>query len=137
VWLYTGSWCVDDNVWDAAMEAAGNVINCWWQCEVDIHQCVGGQVVVVTEIISGSWSVITSRIPKTAQEMEWALNPNDKYKGALRDILRRVGYTEGNFSRHMTRGAGKIVMVAGKRIFATTMFFESGVSVYCGYKCSY
>jgi RHS repeat-associated protein len=23
VWVYTGSWCVEDNVWDAAMDAAG------------------------------------------------------------------------------------------------------------------
>src|SRR5690606_11991445 len=23
VWLYTGNWTVEDNVWDAAMEAAG------------------------------------------------------------------------------------------------------------------
>lgn len=27
VWLYTGSWTVDDNVWDGAMDAAGGSIN--------------------------------------------------------------------------------------------------------------
>jgi RHS repeat-associated protein len=26
VWVYTGSWCVEDNVWEAAMDAAGGAI---------------------------------------------------------------------------------------------------------------
>ncbi|MDR0521506.1 MAG: hypothetical protein LBH00_06600, partial [Planctomycetaceae bacterium] len=36
VWLYTGSWCVDDNVWDAAMDAVGRFVNCWGQCEITL-----------------------------------------------------------------------------------------------------
>jgi RHS repeat-associated protein len=37
VWLYTGSWCVPDNVYDAAIQAAGGVVTCWWVCEKKVH----------------------------------------------------------------------------------------------------
>ncbi len=43
VWLYTGlGWCVPENVYNAAMQAAGGVVTCWWDCEVAIHTTVVG-----------------------------------------------------------------------------------------------
>ena len=135
VWLYTGSWCAENNVWEAAIEAAGNALLCWWKCEAEIHECVAGKLLLVTETISGSWSVITSRIPKRPEEI---FNPKDIYKGAVRNIINKLGFKGSQaerIARAMVRGPWKPVAIVAKGVFATTMVVEAGFSISCGYKC--
>jgi RHS repeat-associated protein len=37
VWVYTGSYCVEDNVWNAAMEGAAMGLICGFECEITTH----------------------------------------------------------------------------------------------------
>ena len=46
-WLYAGSgvipnlaFCVPEDVYQAALDAAAGVVQCWWDCEVTIHKSV-------------------------------------------------------------------------------------------------
>src|SRR4030095_992612 len=48
VWLYTGSWCIDEQHYNAAMNAAGlsviKTAKCLWNCEVTIHASLAAQL---------------------------------------------------------------------------------------------
>jgi RHS repeat-associated protein len=136
VWVYTGDWCVEDNVWDAAMDAAGKVVSCWWECEVEIHKCVAGQMLTVTETVSGVWSAATARIPKLPHEI---YNPADTNKGLLRDIINRLGGRGTKLeriARASTRGGWGRAAGVAKGTFVVTLIIEAGISAYCGYSCS-
>ena len=131
VWLYTGWWCVEQNVWDAAMEAAGEVVNCWWKCEVETHKCVGGKLLTATEVISGVASLPGVSIPKLPNEI---VNPFDVNKGLLRDLARRFGWRQAELMiRSLSRN--RALMIGAKGTFVTTMIVEMGISMKCGYSC--
>ncbi len=61
VWLYTGSYCVDDDVWNAALEAAGAVLQCWWDCEITTHTTTTTYIEGVIASTT-SWSIF-ERLP--------------------------------------------------------------------------
>ncbi|MEZ5948294.1 MAG: RHS repeat-associated core domain-containing protein [Planctomycetaceae bacterium] len=58
VWLYTGRACVDEDVYEDALDAAAEVLTCWWNCELKTHTKITN-VVSGTGVSTASWSVLT------------------------------------------------------------------------------
>jgi RHS repeat-associated protein len=128
--LYTGSWCVQPNVWNAAMNAAGQFVNCWWRCQIDTHSTVCGAVLIGTEVFTGTVSVLTSRIPKLPSEI---FDPTDPYKGLFRDIARRLGDERAEqFFRQLSRARWTHF---AKGTFVAATYVELGISIHCSIQC--
>ena len=134
--------CVPQDVYDAALDAAGGVVNCWWECEVKTHKCVGGQILTVTETVSGAVGSLGATIPKEAGELlanqgkygvarSFQLANQEQLKSLLRPLLeRQFGHLRG-------RAIGRSALVAGaKGAFVITALVEAGISISCGYSCS-
>lgn len=132
VWLYTGlGWCVDESVWNAAMNAAGEVVTCWWNCEVKTHKTVCGKVLVGTEVISGVVGGIGARIPKAPGEI---FIPGDIYKSLFRDLVKKFGTREAEMiMRAIERSKG---VSAAKGTFVAAVLIEAGISINCSWHCS-
>ena len=131
VWVYTGSWCVEESVYNDAMEAAGRVVTCWWECEVNIHKCIAGNILLVTEIVSGAAFILGTEMMKRPDEI---VIPSDITKGFFRDIARRKGMNNmDQFFRKLTRNK-KFRFLRG--LFAGLMIVEAGFSIKCGLSCS-
>jgi RHS repeat-associated protein len=137
VLLYTGRWCVDESIWDAAIDAAGEVVICWWQCEIKTHDCVLGKILTTTEVVSGTWSVVTSRKNKLPHEIT---NPKDPMKGVLRAIIRKIpggrGSKSEKIARALLRGKWRVVSIGAKGSFTTAVIAEAVISISCGFDCS-
>lgn len=139
VWFYTGlGWCVEENVYNAALDAAAEVVTCWWDCEVTTHKCVGGKILTTVEVVSGIVAAPGARITKWPDPIP---NPKDPYTSLSRWLSRRLGLrakgTSGSKlgSAARTVGRSRITTVA-KGVFVITLVIEAGVSAVCGYKCN-
>ena len=132
VWLYTGlGWCVEENVYNAAMEAAGEVVNCWWKCEIETHECIGGIILTATEFISGTMSLPGVKIPKLPGQV---VDPFDLNRGMLRALARKVGWRKAELLiRSLSRN--RALMAGAKGSFVAAMLVEAGISAKCGYSC--
>ncbi len=58
-WLYTGDARASDYVYAEALKAAGNVVNCWCDCEVQIHKSLAGQLGLASSAATGAGTVLT------------------------------------------------------------------------------
>ena len=68
-WLYTGDANAPDAVYQPALEAAGRVVTCWWDCEVQIHKSLAGQLGLTSGAVAGGgvlWTFTNLRVPKPA-----------------------------------------------------------------------
>jgi len=136
--LYTGWWCVKPNVWEAAMDAAGGVVNCWWDCEVTIHKSVcayaadaAGAATTLTfthlEYATGVSKPLAGASQLTTLQSRLALLlAQNGYKGAAQQLLR----SSAQAVSRAPIGTGITSGIAGVSIV------EAGFSIYCGYKCS-
>ncbi len=139
VWLYTGlGWCIEENVYQAALDAAAEVVTCWWDCEVTTHRCVGGRILTAVEVISGIAATPGARITKWPDPIP---NPNDPYTSLSRWLSRRLGLRAKGASRSRLGSAARAVgrsSVPGvaKAGLVITLTIEAGVSAVCGYNCN-
>lgn len=136
-WLYAGSgiipdlsYCVDKDVYDNAIEAAGEFVQCWWQCEVRTHKCGAGIALDTVEVVSGTISILSSRIPKLPTEI---VDPTDIYKGLFRDVSRKIGNEAADrFFRNLTRSP---VAKVAKGTLVVVAYIEAGISISCSASC--
>jgi hypothetical protein len=139
VWFYTQlGWCVEENVYQAALNAAAAVVNCWWDCEVTTHKCVGGKILTTVEVISGIAAAPGVRITKWPDPIA---NRNDRLTSLARWMAARFGHrATGSGATQMGQRARAIgrspVTTAGKAGVVVTMVIEAGVSAVCGYNCN-
>jgi len=140
VWLYSGvGWCVEENVYQAALETAAGVVNCWWNCEVTTHKCVAGKILTVTEAVTGSISVAASRVPKNPTKFLTGfgkITPRSGFFGSTpyTSISRLLGRVIGAEELGKAFGRAKVVALA-KGAFVVTAVVEAGVSITCGWRC--
>lgn len=91
IWLLTGNWCSDPSVVLDAIDAHEKYVNCWFQCEADVHRTICGKIITTTEVVTGSFSVLAARVPK-----EWAgmtaeqISKSDPYTSLARAIGKRI-----------------------------------------------
>lgn len=132
--VYTGSWCVEENVWQAALDAAAGVVNCWWQCEVRAHQCAAGKVLTVTETLSGVVTGLGAKVPKVPGE----LLANQGKNGLAQSFrLANQEQLKALLRPYVGREFARSTLVAGaKGTFVVTALVEAGVSISCGFSCS-
>lgn len=137
VWLYTGSWCVDDIHYQAAVNAAGNVVACWWDCEVSIHKCAGayladaagaGTVLSFThlEYTTGVSKPLAGASQLTTLQSRLALELSKRgYQGIAQQLLRRGAQqvSAQTIRSGIKSGAAGVAIV------------EAAFSIYCGWKC--
>ena len=114
------------------MEAAGDVVNCWWNCEVETHKCVGGKILTVTEVVSGALSLPGITIPKLPGQI---VNPFDLNRGLLRALARKFGWRKAEMIIRALSRNGKL-MAGAKGAFVAAMLAEAGISMSCGFSCS-
>ncbi len=139
VWYYTQpGWCVEENVYQDALDAAAGVVNCWWDCEVTTHKCVGGKILTTVEVISGIAAAPGARITKWPDPIP---NPNSPYSSLARWLAARFGHrATGSGATAIGRGAKAIgrspVTTVGKAGVVVTVVIEAGVSAVCGYNCN-
>jgi RHS repeat-associated protein len=143
VWLYTGDWCVDDNVWDAAIEAAGKVVSCWWDCEITTHTNVATYIEGALTSTS-SWAIV-ERAPilqKTIEELSHKLGPVRKNTSILSRIAynlkkysrtQRIGQIIRNHMRYTRNAPIRSICRTGVIGFVIT---ETIISFYCSWKCA-
>lgn len=145
VWLYTGSGCVTEDVYNAALDAAAGVVNCWFQCEGDVHSTVCGKILTATEVVSGSFSLLAARVPK-----QWAgmtaeqISASDPYTSLARAIGKRLGGggiqgasgTRGTLEKAgRWIGRAKNLTTVAKGGLVTLAFVEAGIAWTCSFKC--
>lgn len=68
-WLYTGDPNAPDTVYGAALDAAGRVVTCWWDCEVQIHESLAGELGLTAGAATGGgtlWTFTNLPVPKPA-----------------------------------------------------------------------
>lgn len=139
IWFYTGlGWCVEENVYQAALDAATGVVNCWWDCEVTTHKCVGGKILTTVEVVSGIAAAPGVRITKWPDPIP---DPNSPYSSLARWLAARFGQrATGSGATAIGQGAKAIgrspITTIGKAGVVVTLAIEAGISAVCGYKCS-
>ncbi len=135
VWVYTGlGWCVEENVYQAALDAAAEVVTCWWDCEVTTHECIAGRVLTVTETVTGVVAGLGARVPKVPGE----LLANQGSQGVARSFrLASRQQLKALLRPYLGRAFARSGLVAGaKGAFVVTALVEAGISIRCGYHCS-
>ncbi len=137
VWLYTGlGWCVDESVYNAAMDAAGRVVNCFMDCEIKVHKKIptyvcdaasGAMMLTFThyEVVTNIHKPLAGASNLTTMQSELALALN-KIQPGLGKALR-LGAQQ--VSRYPV-AAGVSSVVAGISIV------ETGFAINCSIKCS-
>lgn len=135
VWLYTGSWCIDEIHWQAAIEAAGRVVTCWWECEVTTHKCVAGKILTTVEVVGGTVAGLAARVPKGPTEL---LSPNTLFTGPAKSFrLANPDQLKSLLRPILSRGFARSGLAAGARgAVVVTALIEAGISISCGYSCS-
>lgn len=138
VWFYTGlGWCVEESVYDAALDAAAGVVNCWWDCEVKIHCSVAGAAGIGA---GGGLPLTFTHLPVAKPRDLRVIGTGDitTLQRILAERLRERGY-EGIATRLHGRAAAVNQMPLGQaaRIGgAGVAIVEAAFSIYCGLKCS-
>jgi RHS repeat-associated protein len=156
-WLYTGrgivppldvwNYCVDENVYNAALEAAGQVVNCWWKCEIETHKCVAGEILTVVEVVSGVISLATVRVGKSHANAG-QYNPVQRglqsfrlpaTRVQLQTLIRQQLWDRGyRDAARAIRGFGRgpvTKLAKGSAVVAAAI--EAGISINCGFiECS-
>jgi len=137
VWLYTGSWCVPDNVWNAAIDASGEVVTCWWECEKRIHSSVAAPI-ADTAGAAGMIGFTHMPIPKPPSLFLPGMNPNTTAQSLSSlgaKVCRIPAY--GDLARAGAREAKYFPIRSGiKSGAAGVAIIEAGISIHCGWKCS-
>jgi RHS repeat-associated protein len=138
VLLYTGSYCVEESVWQDATEAGGRVVSCWWDCEVTTHKCVAGKILTTVEIVSGITAAPGVRIGKWPDPTP---NPRDPFSSLSRWLAARFGHrATGSGATAIGRAAKVIgrspITSIGKGGVVVTLYIEAGISAVCGYQCN-
>jgi hypothetical protein len=136
--LYTGWWCVDPNVWEAAMEAAGGLVTCWWDCEVSIHKCpccvAADATAAFCTVAFTHWEIAKGQVrqgigsPGNITTLQSALAlklAQMGCKGAVQQLLRRGAQQVS--VRLVCSGCTSAVAGIGA--------VEMTISAYCGWKC--
>ncbi len=145
-WLYAGSgvipnlaFCVDKDVYDAAINAGGRVVNCWLDCEGTIHKsalaygadaCGAAATISFTHVEFAKGAVRqgigTPGDVTTAQSALALWLAQQGYKGSVQQLLRSSA-----------QAVSKAPLSAGvKSGVAGVAIVEAGFSIYCGWKCS-
>lgn len=138
VWVYTGSWCVEENVWQDAIGAAGQVVSCWWDCEVTTHKCVAGKILTTVEVVSGIAASPGVVVPKWPDPVRV---PGQDFTSLARWLAARFGHRAGGPNPtavgEAARAIGRSrVTAVAKGIFVVTLYIEAGISAVCGYNCN-
>lgn len=137
VGFYTGlGWCVEENVYQDALNAAAGVVTCWWDCEVNIHKCAAG----ITADVAGAVATLSFThlpVPKPAGYPRLPGSGDITTLQRLLSVkLREFGYG----TNLLTKGAAQVkqapISSGIKSGIAGVAIVEAGFSIYCGYKCS-
>ncbi|TWU32792.1 tRNA(Glu)-specific nuclease WapA precursor [Novipirellula aureliae] len=142
VWLYTGSWCAEENVWNAATNAAGRVVSCWWKCEKTVHsrvvEYVGG---VATS--TGAWTLIERAevIAKTEEQLRRSLGPKINLNPNTSPLSRCATRNSKNclgrvLRRHMRYTKNAQIRSACRTGVIGVAITEFAISTYCSFTCS-
>jgi len=137
VWYYTQlGWCVEENVYQAALDAAAGVFNCWWDCEVNIHSCAAG---IATEVAGAATTLTFTHLPvtKPADLRVLGSGPVTTLQRILAERLRERGYDwiVGKLHGRAALVNQAPLIQAGRIGGAGVAIVEAGFSIYCGYKC--
>ncbi len=98
-WLYTGDANAPDEVYAAALDAAGRVVTCWWDCEVQIHESLAGQLGLTSGAAAGGgalWTFTNLEVPKPPDIRSRTPGPSpvttlQRLAGQrLRDAMKRI-----------------------------------------------
>jgi hypothetical protein len=138
VWLYTGSYCVEQDVWQDATEAGGRVVTCWWECEVTTHKCVAGKILTTVEVVSGIVGSPSVRIGKWPDPVRV---PGQDVTSLSRWLAARFGQRATGPGATAIGQAAKTagrssIAIGAKLLFVFTLYIEAGVSAVCGYQCN-
>jgi|GEM_PF-2245692 len=140
VWVYTGlGWCVEENVYQAALDAAAGVVTCWWDCQVTIHKSVCGVLPAAGGATTLSFTHL--EVAKTAAELAGGLPGQAQVttlQSRLSYYLLQRGYTgPANLLRSTAAQVSRAPVSTGVgSAVAGVAIVEAGFSIYCGYKCS-
>jgi len=137
VWYYTQlGWCVEENVYQAALDAAAGVVNCWWDCEVTIHKCAAG---IAADVAGAGTTIAFTHLPIT-KPPGFHRAPGSSDFTSLQRLLSVKLREAGLGSNLLTRGAAEVKQIpisSGiKSGVAGVAIIEAGFSIYCGYKCN-
>ena len=138
VWVYTGSWCVPNNVWDAAINAAAGVVTCWWNCEVQTHKSILGCACD----LAGPAVTVTFTHLQIAKPDDIKTLANATGITTLQSLLA-LRLKEGGYdcaSGLLRRGAQAVSKAPWKEGLksgiAGVAIVELGISIFCAIKCS-
>ena len=143
VWLYTGlGWCVEENVYNAAMNAAGQSviqsIKCWWNCEVDIHQSLAAQLGLGGA--GGGHLIFTHlEVPKPP-DLRWpGTGDITTLQRILAQRMRERGYERiaERLHRAATRVSNRPVATGVGSVARRVVIAECLFSIACSIKCGY
>jgi len=150
VWLYTGDWCTDSTVYDAALDAAADSIvrnfKCWLSCVISANKC-GATYVLGVVTSSAIFFRDTGHRLKTADEFARGLGPH-RFRSPFTTTQSRKAYElylkEGNSSaqKALREAARKYKMdfnlkkSIGKSVFKGIVAVESVISISCSVKCA-
>lgn len=137
VWLYTSYWCTDHTIWEAAVEAAGGAILCWWDCEVSVH-CNAAAYAADAAGAAATFTFTHGQFSKPPDLIRPGASDLTTLQSRLSYELRSRGYN--NLSKPLRLGARAVkarpVAAGAGSLIAGAAMAEAGISVYCGWKCS-
>jgi len=140
VWLYAGSWCKPAHIYYTAIDAAAEVVNCWWQCEVNIHRCAAG----LAADLGGAGTTLTFTHLPISKPGVYSRLPGSSAHTSLQRLLsvklREAGYGNASIRQLLQRGAVEVkqlpIRSGIKSGVAGIALVELGFSIYCGLQCS-
>ena len=142
VWLYTGRACVDEDVYEDALDAAAEVLTCWWNCELKTHTKITN-VVSGTVVSTASWSVL-ERLrfsQKTAKELVVYGGRSDKTATSI--LSRFAQWLKNNqwnrsgkvFRYHMRYIKTDPIKSVGRTCAIGVIITETVIGISCAYSC--
>ena len=146
VWLYTSYWCIDEEIYERALDAAAGFVLCWWDCEKRVHK--GAAAYVADAVGAGIGVGYTHgkffkkprqiRMPgssdKTTLQSRNSLSCKAKGHKRLHRLLRRSA-REAKGGKVGRLRKFRIAKSAVKSGVAGVAIVEAGVSWYCSLKC--
>lgn len=143
VWLYTGlGWCVEENVYNAAMNAAGpsvvESIKCWWNCEVDIHKSLAGELGLVGA--GGGHLIFTHlEVPKPPDLRLPGTGDISTLQRILAQRMREHGHERiaKRLHRAATRVSNRPAATGAGSFARGVVIAECLFSIACSIKCGY
>ena len=136
VWIWTGYWCVDEDVWDQAMDEAAMAILdqtvCWWSCVVKGNKCC-------STAIGSALSITYTHLPfpKTRGQVPKGSGYATLMSQASYFLKKHGCKAIGQKFRTAARTIKGAKLGSGVAVIAKgAIAGEAILSVYCSYTCA-